>query len=617
MFTLLLMAALALPCGAQPNLAGEAEIRLALHKLNVLGSVLMIGAHPDDEHTSTLAYLARGRGYKTAYLSLTRGEGGQNLIGPEQGALLGVIRTQELLAARRVDGAEQFFTRAIDFGFSKTPQETFEKWGHDKILSDVVWVIRMFRPDVIVLCFSGTPRDGHGHHQASAILGKEAFFAAADKTRFPEQLRFVEPWQAKRVVWNVYGSRPATPGQIEIDTGEFDPALGYSFDEIAAMSRDMHRSQGMGTPERKGSDPAYFVPVAGEPAKTDLFDGIETDWNRIPGSTEIGAALADADDQFDADNPESVIPLLVYSRKRLAQVKGVWAERKLHEIDDAIVLCAGLWLDASADRWDAVPGSTLAINLTALNRSHFPMTLNDVSVGGVKGNDEGTLAYNQQRKSEVQWTVPESTPYSQPYWLLRPPVGETYDVPDRRLIGTPENPPVLQALFTIDIGGGTAIEIHRPVVFRYVDRERGQLTRPLAIVPPLAVSFAQPVLLAPGGARQRIDLTLKSTRANSKGEVRIEAPAGWAVANPAGQFDIPGAGQQVTFSFELTPPAASSSAQIRAIANIDGREFDKGMDVIAYPHIQPQTVFPLAAAKLVRPIRILKCCLLNSFSRIN
>src|SRR5712691_5679890 len=211
---------------AQPDLFGAAEITLQLEKLNVLGSVLMIAAHPDDENTALLAYFARGRKARTAYLSATRGEGGQNLIGPEQGDLLGVIRTQELLAARRIDGAHQFFTRAIDFGFTKTPEETMAKWGHDRILSDMVWTIRQFRPDVIVLRFSGTPRDGHGQHQASATLGKEAFFAAADAKRFPEQQ--IEPWKARRVLFNTFSftreqeqQAAAAPGRIEIDTGVY------------------------------------------------------------------------------------------------------------------------------------------------------------------------------------------------------------------------------------------------------------------------------------------------------------------------------------------------------------------------------------------------------------
>src|SRR5579871_6267001 len=291
---------------AQPNISGTIEIEQSLQKLNELGSVLMIGAHPDDERTGVLAYFARGRHMRTAYLSATRGEGGQNLIGSEQGAQLGMIRTQELLAARRIDGAQQFFTRAIDFGFTRTPAEALQMWGHDRILSDMVWVIRQYRPDVVILCFTGTPRDGHGQHQASAILGREAFRAAADPAQFPEQLRYVQPWQAKRMVqssFNFGGAPPgagggrggrgggregagraANPGPapakvigppLDTDTGAFNPVLGYSYEEIAGMSRSMHRSQGMGNMGRVGEVDSEFTVIGGDAASKDLFDGID------------------------------------------------------------------------------------------------------------------------------------------------------------------------------------------------------------------------------------------------------------------------------------------------------------------------------------------------------
>src|SRR6202162_1174543 len=311
----------------QWDLAGAAEITLQLEKLNVLGSVLMIAAHPDDENNPLLAECARGRNARTAYLSATRGEGGQNLIGPEQGDLLGVIRTQELLAARRVDGAEQFFTRAIDFGYSKTADEALEKWGRDKVLSDIVWDIRRLRPDVIILRFSGTPRDGHGHHQASAILGKEAFSAAADPKRFPEQLRWVQPWQATRLVWNAFAFTKEQEEQLAkikdkmmVDPGEYDPVLGHSYAEIAGMSRSMHRSQGMGAAERPGSAKTYLVMVAGEPATKGLFDGIDLSWNRVPGGAAVGQILADAAASFDAEHPDKTVPLLLKARKLLAEL---------------------------------------------------------------------------------------------------------------------------------------------------------------------------------------------------------------------------------------------------------------------------------------------------------
>src|SRR5215470_15909812 len=274
---------------AQRPFSGAAEIQQSLNKLNELGTVLHIAAHPDDERTAVLAYFARGRHMRTAYLSLTRGEGGQNLIGSEQGAQMGIIRTQELLDARQIDGAEQFFTRAIDFGFTRTSEETLQKWGHDRILGDVVWIVRKYRPDVIILGFSGTPRDGHGQHQVSAILGKEAFTAAADASKFPEQLKYVQPWQAKRLMWNTFAfnrqqeiESEKLPNQVMVDPGDYDPVLGHSYAEIAGMSRSLHRSQGMGAQERPGSAKNYLVMVAGEPATHSIFDGIDLTWNRIP-----------------------------------------------------------------------------------------------------------------------------------------------------------------------------------------------------------------------------------------------------------------------------------------------------------------------------------------------
>ena len=319
---ILLSFSLAAPVFAQRDLAGTGQIEQSLHKLNVLGSVLMLAAHPDDENNPVLAYLARGRHLRTAYLSATRGEGGQNLIGSEQGDQLGIIRTQELLAARRVDGGEQFFTRAIDFGFTKSARETMDKWGQEKILSDMVWVIRCFRPDVVVMTFSGTPRDGHGQHQASAILGKEAIAAAGDPARFPEQLRYVQVWKPRRALQSQY--RPFNPGQappgyqqtvtrIEINPGEFDPILGRSYAEIGAISRSMHRCQAEGSAQPKGEFKSYLVPVSGEPPAQDLFDGIDITWNRLPGGAAVGALLGEALKSFQPAHPDKLVPLLAES----------------------------------------------------------------------------------------------------------------------------------------------------------------------------------------------------------------------------------------------------------------------------------------------------------------
>ena len=251
-----------------PKSYTSSEILLQLKKLNVLGSVLYIAAHPDDENTRLLAYLANEKLYRTGYLSLTRGDGGQNLIGDEQAVDLGLIRTQELLAARRIDGAEQFFSRAFDFGYSKNPEEAMRFWGHDKILSDVVWVIRKFRPDVIITRFPTTGEGGHGHHTASAILAGEAFDAAADPTKFPEQLKQgVSVWQAKRILWNTFnfgGANTQSEDQLKLECGDYNPVLGKSYGEIAAASRSQHKSQGFGVPAQRGSVIEYFKTIKGE-----------------------------------------------------------------------------------------------------------------------------------------------------------------------------------------------------------------------------------------------------------------------------------------------------------------------------------------------------------------
>lgn len=608
---------LANPAAAQRELSGEAKIRLALEKLNVLGSVLMIAAHPDDENTALLAYFARGRTVRTGYLALTRGEGGQNLIGPERGDLLGLIRTQELMQARKIDGAEQFFTRAIDFGFTKSAQETLSKWGRETILSDVVWTIRSFRPDVIVLVFTGTPRDGHGQHQSSAILAKEAFTAAADESKFPEQLKWVEPWQAKRILWNVFywssdRDRLAKkyPERVRIDTGEFNPILGYSYAEIAGMSRSKHRSQGFGAPERKGSFENYLVTVAGDPARKDVFDGIDITWNRLQGGSAVGGILSEAAQSFRPEEPEKTVPLLLRARPLIAAIKDPWASRKLAELDETIALCTGLWLDASSEQYNVAPGDSMKVDLVALNRSHFPIQLTGIAFDGMQQNGPAedppaVLEYNRPLRRERTIAVPASQPYSEPYWLRKPRHGDVYEVDDRRLEGQPESPPALCARFLLNLDG-RKIALVRPVAHRYVDRARGELVRPLEIVPPVAVNMSQPVVMFPSAAARETEVLLVSNVAGAAGEVKLEAPRGWQVEPAARPFHLSGVGEEAGLLFKITPPAASTRGEVRAVASLGGKEISSGMTVVSYPHIPPQTVFPPAQAEMVRAgIRIL------------
>jgi len=599
------------PAFAQTPFSGTPAIEQSLKKLNVLGSVLLIAAHPDDENTAILAYYARGRHIRTGYLSLTRGEGGQNLIGPEQGDLLGLIRTHELLAARQIDGAEQFFTRAIDFGYSKTPEETFAKWGRERILSDVVWVIRRFRPDVVILRFSGTPRDGHGQHQVSAILGKEAFSAAADPSRFPEQLKYVEPWKARRLLFNTFSftrdqekEAAATPGRIEVDTGAYNPVLGASYSQIAGMSRSMHRSQGMGAPQRPGPSRNYLVPVAGDAPSKDAFDGIDTTWERVPGGAEIGRILSEAVRTFEPDHPERSIPLLLKAAAPMAAIQDPWAREKVNELHEAIALCAGLWLDADADVYAAAPGSTVEVRYTALDRSGFPMALDSLTLEGMGGSSRtdaqhAALKPNEPVNASLKYAVPADQPYSQPYWLREHKTGDTYTIPNQELVGLPDDPPVLSLRFRIE-AGGVAFDLVRPVRHRYIDRVEGEQTRALTVVPPVALNLPQDVVLFPNGGARKVEIEVRAEVPKVAGDVKLVLDSGWIAEPLVRAFEQAKAGEQQPLAFDVKPAAGPDPpAYLRAAAEIGGREISVGMQVISHPPLPPLTVFPPAVIKLV------------------
>ncbi|HTC31943.1 MAG TPA: PIG-L family deacetylase [Bryobacteraceae bacterium] len=599
------------PIHAQRELSGSAEARLALDRLNVTGSVLMIAAHPDDENTALLAYLARGRKVRTGYLSLTRGEGGQNLIGAEQGDALGVIRTQELLAARRIDGAQQFFTRAVDFGFTKTPEETLQKWGREKILSDVVWVVRRFRPDVIILRFSGTPRDGHGQHQVSAILGREAFTAAADPKRFPEQLQWVQPWQATRLMWNPGAFTKEQreevekmPNRISVDPGDYDPVLGHSYAEIAGMSRSLHRSQGMGAAERKGSAKDFLVTQAGPVATKDIFDGIDISWNRVPGGAAVGNVLAEAARTFDSENPDRVVPLLLKAQTAMAALHQPLPEGKQKDLSEAIAFCSGLWLDATADKYAVTPGGALKFDATALSRDHLAVQVKSIEIEGIapattKDKFGDVLPFNEPKVFTLTATVPEHQALSQPYWLVEPKQGDTYTIPNQLDVGLAENPPLFSAHFHLRIES-TDVEVVRPVAYRYIERAQGELTRPVVVEPPVSLQWSKPAMLFPQSAAEMAELQVRANIPKAAGEVHIQTPAGWRVSANSEKFQLTDAGEQSVLSFQLTPPSGDAQGLLAATAQVGDQTVSTEMETINYPHIPPQVLYPRASAKLVR-----------------
>jgi len=479
-----------------PKSYTSSEILLQLKKLNVLGSVLYIAAHPDDENTRLLAYLANEKLYRTGYLSLTRGDGGQNLIGDEQGVDLGLIRTQELLSARRVDGAEQFFSRAFDFGFSKSPEEALRIWGHDKILSDVVWVIRKFKPDVVITRFPITGEGGHGHHTASAILAGEAFDAAADPTKFPEQLQYVTVWQAKRLLWNAFnfgGNNTQREDQFKLDCGDYNPVLGKSYGEIAATSRSMHKSQGFGVPAQRGSVIEYFKTIKGAVPVADLMDGINLDWKRT--ATDhlpdiIASGIKNDIDKiisnYSHEHPEKSTGDLVKLYGAVDKIAdNYWKEQKLSEIKKIIENCSGLFMEATTNSPYAVQGDSIKVTLTVNNRSGANIMNADAQV------DTTYLIFDQLKKNTnavktYTWFIQPGTKITQPYWLESEMDKGSFNVTDQQLIGKAENDP-LSVNFSMMVEGKEFI-FSKPVRYKYTDPVKGEIYQPVSLIPSIYIS---------------------------------------------------------------------------------------------------------------------------------
>ncbi len=467
----------------------SAEIYLSIKKLNVLGSVLYIAAHPDDENTRLITYLSKDRLYRTGYLSLTRGDGGQNLIGDEQGIELGLIRTEELLAARRIDGGEQFFTRAFDFGYSKNPGETFSKWDKEKILSDVVWVIRSFQPDVIITRFPSTGEGGHGHHTASAILAEEAFAAAADPGKFPEQLQYVSVWQARRIVWNSFSwGNAAREDDFKIDVGGYNPLLGKSYGEIAATSRSQHKSQGFGATATRGEAWESLRTLQGEKPTHDLLDGVDKTWKRIKGGEAIGKMIDKIAASFDFQHPEKSVQSLVQLYKTVkALPDNNWKKQKLKEITTLIEQCSGLFISAAATEKFAVQTDSVKINFSLNNRLGADVLLKRIKLDELDTALNLALSRNRNISFSRSLFVPSSKPVTQPYWLAGSMEKGSYNVRDQKLIGKPDVQPAYEAVIDVVIDG-EAFQFVKPVQYRYTDPVKGEIYNPVVVAPPVLIS---------------------------------------------------------------------------------------------------------------------------------
>jgi len=605
-----------LPMSAQkPADINAVDIYNKVEKLNVLGSVLYIAAHPDDENTRLISYFANDRKLRTAYLSLTRGDGGQNLIGTQIWEKLGLIRTNELLRARSVDGGQQFFSRANDFGYSKHPDETLAFWNKDEVMHDIIKVIREFRPDVIVNRFDHrTPGRTHGHHTSSAMLSVEAFDIAGDATAYADRLAHLEPWQPERVFFNTswwfYGSRDnfAKADKTNLfaaDAGVYYPMRGISNTEIAARSRSMHKSQGFGSTGTRRSEMEYVELIKGSTptSKEDPVSGIDLTWNRVKGGGAIKAKVDALLSNFNFNKPSDNIPALVSIYKSIERIEDThWRGIKLDEIREIIIASAGLYLEARSQSPTAVRGETVNINLEAINRSDANVRLKSVSM-----SDEYTvievneaLNFNERKNLESVLPIEASAALSNPYWLNKPGTMGMYHVDDERMIGQPMPPAARHAIFELEIEG-ISVAITKDIVFKRNDPVDGEVYAPFYIMPFASVAFTDPVYIFPDSEAKEVAVTLKSYKDNLKGTLTVAHPEGWNINPSSIAIDLKKKGSEQDYTFSINGPSSAASAELELkLTTDDGAVLDQAVTEINYDHIPDQVLLSPAKAKFER-----------------
>ncbi len=586
----------------------SSEIVLGLEKLNTVGSVLYIAAHPDDENTRLLSYLANEKKFRTAYLSITRGDGGQNLIGTEQGEPLGLIRTQELLAARRVDGAEQFFTRANDFGYSKNPEETFDFWNKDSILKDVVLTIRKFKPDVIICRFPTTGEGGHGHHTASAILALEAFDAAANPNKFPEQLNYTQVWKTKRIFWNTFNfgtTNTTSPDQHKIDVGMYNALLGKNYGEIAAESRTMHKSQGFGSSKQRGSNIEYFKFLKGDSTKTDVFEGIKTDWTKFNETAHLDKLISECIKNFSPQHPQNSVKSLVDLYKQINNIMSInpnvtyWKEKKLKETENLILACSGLWLEAIASDYSGVPGGNVYLTTQIVSRNLGVIKLNGISYFN-QSDTSMILTLNKNELYSFKHTekIPISLPYSDPYWLNNLHSEGLYNVSDVSLIGKPQNEAAAKVIFKLQIED-LNLDIERDVIYKITDPVKGEFYRPFEVLPPICINISDKVFVFNDNSYKTIQITIKANAPNQKGKLVVNALEGFKVSIQNSEFDLKNKGDEIIIEAKVNSEREMKLSILKAFVLMTGNTYNQSIKRIEYDHIPYQFLLSEATASLI------------------
>ncbi|SHM33849.1 PIG-L family deacetylase [Chryseobacterium polytrichastri] len=593
-------------CSAQQvRPSKSSEIYRELKTLKQLPKVLYLAAHPDDENTGLLSWLINDQNVETGYLSLTRGDGGQNLLGTEQGAALGLIRTHELLEARKLDGAQQFFTRAIDFGFSKNTTDTFKQWDADSITADVVWVIRKFRPDVIICRFPPTAAAGHGQHAASAVVAEKAFKLAGDKTAFPDQLKYVNTWQPKRVLWNTFrfgAVNTTAENQLKVTVGQYDAQLGMGYGELAGLSRSLHKSQGAGTQSVAGIRTEYFSHVIGEPAKATLFDGVVKTWT-TKGNADIDQSLDNIISAFNFNEPDQSLPALLALRKKVAALKDVDLKSdKLKSLDNIIVSCAGFMGEVVTNQAEAVAGDHYNFRLNLISRAANPVVLEKVEWLNQSESFNRKLSKDSLITIQHDIQIPANAALTEPYWLAKSPTNAgTFSVPNDTLIGLPEAESPLNVLLGLKIGSEN-FQIKLPLSFKKLDPVRGDVVEALRIVPALELKFTQPLYLVKENEDLHLSLNFKvnSNKQFSNGKVNLMYNG-----ERLGGGDLKSMnGKDFTVDYVIPKSKLTSihSSRLQLDANFvaDGVTYNKKQILIQYPHLPSLQYFTPATVTVMK-----------------
>ena len=594
---LILLALLALPALAQQRTS--AQLGEDLQKLRVLGSVLHVAAHPDDESTHMLTWFAQQQHWETNYFACTRGDGGQNLIGDEQGVPLGLIRTQELLAARRIDGANQYFSRAFDFGFSKSTDEALAFWDKQLILSDLVWVIRKTRPDIIFTRFPPDARAGHGHHSASAALAIEAYKAAADPKMFPEQLKKgVDIWQAKRLLWNTFrfpgstGNSTISDSQFKVNIGDYLPFLGQSTGELAAFSRSQHKSQGFGFAVDRGRSTEYFATLGGDAPKEYLWDGVDTSWNRV--NPTIDALILHIIKAYNPENPYESIPGLISLRKSIqALPSSPWTQKKLAEINAWIVNAAGIYLGATTSQGIVAVGEKLPIKTEFIVRAPIQVENVKISFAGMDSTIKGTL--EPYKKYPFNRSITASAPITQPYWIQETKATGHFNVSDQQKIGQAKVDPAYTAKATFMIQG-EEFSLEKPVQELIIDPVKGEILQPIAVTPKTVFSLSSNVVLLPKGSKATKSINVSITALAALKPGKIEVKSGASVLANIALKDGMKAGEKHEWPISFTEASVplgklSSNIQLHITSGTENWVDSLTLQTIEYPHIPTQRYF--------------------------